>query len=146
MLGEVEALEQRELLQADRPLAPRAGLADREPAVVERDRRLERRAPAAQVVAGQEPAALAREAVDLLCDEALVEHAARALDLFLARAAARLVEEPRPRGRELRVAERRARPRRREVELRRARPFAQERFDALDDAVIPATTGYPCSA
>ncbi len=142
-VGDVEAGEQRELLEADRPLAPRPRLAHGEAAVVVRDRRLERRPPVAQVVAVQEAAALAREAVDLLCDEPLVEDAARALDLFLARAAARLVEQARPRGGELRVAKRRAGPWGRKVEVGRARPFAQQRLDALDDRSDPGDDGVP---
>ena len=50
-LGEVEALEQRELLEPDGPGRPRQRLADGQPAVLERGDRLERRAPPRQVVA-----------------------------------------------------------------------------------------------
>src|SRR5262249_35932028 len=110
-------LQQRELLQPHRSLSPGAGLAHRQPSVVERRGLLERRAPLAEIVTVEQAAVLAREAVDLLGDEALVEDDTRAFDLVLSRAAARLVEQARPRRGELRVAKRRARPRRREVEL-----------------------------
>ena len=53
-LGEVVALEQRELLEPDRPGAPRQRLADRQAAVLERGDRLERRLPAREVLSGQE--------------------------------------------------------------------------------------------
>ena len=56
---EVEARQQRELLEHHRPLPPRPGLADRVAVVVERHRRLERRLPAREVVAGQQPAVAA---------------------------------------------------------------------------------------
>ena len=80
-LGEVVALEQRELLERRRPCPPRACLADREPAVVERDRRLQRRLPRGQVVAREQAAFGLAEARDLLGDEALVVRLPRALDL-----------------------------------------------------------------
>ena len=44
-LGEVEALQERELLESDGACPPGAGLADGEPAVVERRRGLEARVP-----------------------------------------------------------------------------------------------------
>src|SRR5207237_8785037 len=84
--GEIEAMEQRELLEEDRPLAPGAGLAHGPAAVLVPHRRLERGAPAREVVSGEEPAAGCAEAVDRLRDEAAVEDVARALDLRLARA------------------------------------------------------------
>ena len=77
---EIEALQQRELLQQDRPLAPRAALDDRIAAIVVGQRRLDRGLPARHVVGGQHAAmAAARgvedflraaEAVDRLGDKA----------------------------------------------------------------------------
>ena len=134
----VEALEQAELLQRGRALPPRPCLADREPAVVDGRGRLEGRTPAREVVARQQASLLAGEAIDLFRDEPLVVDLPRAFDLPLARPAARLVEQPHPRGRQLLVAERRARPRRREVERSRARPLAQQGLDALDHHRDPA--------
>ncbi len=87
------------------------------------------------------PPLLAREAVDLLRDEALVVDAPRALDLCLPRSSARLGEEPPPRRGELRVAERRSRPRRGEIELRRARPLAEQRLRSLDRQRDPRHDG-----
>ena len=68
----------RSCCSAGGPLPPRGRLADRQPAVVDRRRRLERRAPGGQVLAREEPVVLAREAVDLVGDEALVVDAPRA--------------------------------------------------------------------
>ena len=97
---EVEALEQRELLQDDRALRPRARLAHRVAAVVVGERRLDGGLPLGHVLAAQQAfVALARdvqqlfvgvEAVDRLGDEALAPRLARALDLGLAAAAAGL--------------------------------------------------------
>ena len=78
--GDVEAFEQAQLLEPGRALPPRRRLAHRQPAVVDGRGRLERRAPARQVVPGEEAFVLAREPVDLLGDEALVVDAPRALD------------------------------------------------------------------
>src|SRR5438552_17473212 len=139
----VESGQERELLQADRALPPGAGLAHLDVAVREGRGRFERRLPFGQVLSGHEATALAREAVDLLGDEALVEGAARALDLLLARAAAGLVEQSLPRRGESRIAEGRPRRRRREVQRRRPRPPAQERRDAPDRHRDPGDDGIP---
>ena len=139
---EVEAGEQRELLEQHRALAPRPGLADGVAAVLERGRRLERRAPRGEVAAVEQAAVLAAEAVDRVCDEALVEDVPRALDLGLAVAAQRLGHDPAVRRRQLPVPEQLARLRRRQVQLRRPRPVPQERLgpadrrrDARDDRI-----------
>ena len=73
------------------PAAPRSRLADRQPAVVERDRparasppRRRGRRPA------RKPPSASQKRVDLLGDEALVERLARTVDLLLAGAAAAL--------------------------------------------------------
>ena len=123
-LGEIEAVEERELLQPHRPGRPRQRLADRQPAVLELGDRLERRAPARHVLAGEEPAFGGGEPVDLLGDEALVVRAAGLLDLLLARASARLLDDPAIGRRERRVAEERADLRCRQVEVARAGPPA----------------------
>ena len=136
-LGEVEAVEQRELLQAHRPRRPRQRLADGEAAVLELRDRLERRPPAGQVVAGEEAALGRDEAVDLLGDEALVVRAPRLLDLLLARAAARLFEDAAVRRRQRRVAEERADLGRRQVELARPGPVAQQLLGAVDRRADP---------
>src|SRR5207342_510714 len=79
--SEVEPLEQPELLEEDRPLAPRPGLEDLVSVVVDGERLLPGRRPVAQVLLGEqarvavagtvEPLALL-EADDLLRDEAAV--------------------------------------------------------------------------
>ena len=138
---EIETLQQRQLLQQHRPLAPRAALGDRVAAIVEGDRRLDRRLPARHVVAGQQPAMAAAgdvehffapaETVDRLGDKAAVPRVAGALDLAVAPAVAGLGEDA-PVGRgERRVAEQPARLRRhavRQIDRRRARPFAAEQL------------------
>ena len=53
--GEVEALEQPQLLQEDRRLAPRPGLEDGQAVVVDRERLLVARPPVAQVLLGEQP-------------------------------------------------------------------------------------------
>ena len=88
--AEVEALEQPELLEEDRRLAPRAGLEDLVAVVVDGERLLPGRGPAAQVLlreqarvalaAAVEPLALL-EADDLLRDEAAVPAVVRRLEL-----------------------------------------------------------------
>ena len=55
MIVEVEPLQQRQLLQEHRALAPRPALGDGVAAVVVGERRLDRRLPARHVVAGQQP-------------------------------------------------------------------------------------------
>ena len=88
---EVEALEQRELLQHHRALAPRPGLAHRVAAVVVGQRRFDARRPARHVVGG-EHAAVARsarvhhllraaETIDRFGDESVRPGFARPLDL-----------------------------------------------------------------
>ena len=105
-IGEIEALEQRQLLQHHRALVPGPGLADRVAAVVVGERRLDRRLPGRHVGAGQD-AAMGRaagvhhvlrsaEAVDGVGHEALRPGAARRIDLMLAAAARalRLAHDP----------------------------------------------------
>ena len=97
---EVEALEQRELLQHHRALRPRAGLAQGVAAVVVGERRLDVGLPARHVVAGEHAAMglaahvhhllRAAEAVDRLGDEALRPGLARGFDLLDAIAAGAL--------------------------------------------------------
>ncbi len=116
---EVEPGEQGELLQQDRPLPPRPGLADRVAVVVVGDRRLDRRLPAGEIAAGDETAVRRAEAVDLVGDEATIEGVSSPVDPVLAAPGAGLVEDS-PIGRgERRVAKERSRPRCREVQLRR---------------------------
>ncbi len=101
---EIEALQQRQLLQQHRPLAPRTGLGQCVAAVVEGQRRFDGRLPARQVVAGQQPAMTAAggvehllapaETVDSLGDKAAIPRPAGALDLPLATAVAGLGENP----------------------------------------------------
>ncbi len=88
---EVEALEERELLQGRQPLLPGTAFQHRVAAVIVADRRLDRRLPARHVVGGEHAAMRAArgvhhllraaEAVDRLGDEALRPGLARALDL-----------------------------------------------------------------
>ena len=96
---QVEALEQGELLQEDRPLTPRAGLADGQAGVVVADRRLEAGVPGGQVVAGEQAAVPfagdvhhlgGGELADLLGHEPVVPGLPGRLDLLVAVAAGRL--------------------------------------------------------
>ena len=97
---EIEALEDRQLLQHHRPLRPGPRLQHGIAAVVERQRRLDGRQPGRHVLRRQHAlVAAARdvhhllraaEPVDRLGDEALAPGLARALDLGLAAAAAGL--------------------------------------------------------
>ena len=118
---EVEALEQGELLQGDRALRPRARLANGVAAVVVGERRLDGGLPLRHVLAASaRPCCglpetsitllVAAEAVDRLGDEALAPDLARALDLGLAAAAARLgfLEDAQIGVADRRVAEQRA--------------------------------------
>src|SRR5215469_12473904 len=94
---EIESLQKRQLLEENRSLAPRSGLADPIVAVVVDDRLFDARTPDGHVVAAEEPAMAlaggvlerspAEEAVDGFGDEALVPDAARRLDLAEAIAA-----------------------------------------------------------
>src|SRR5437763_413236 len=97
---ELELGEQPELLQEDRPLAPRPGLEHPPAVVVQRDGRFDRRLPRRGVVAGQQPAVplagavhrlrLRDERRDRVRDEAAVERVACGVDLPFAAAPARL--------------------------------------------------------
>ena len=115
--AEVEAFEQRQLLQEHRALPPRAGLEHRVAAVVERKRLLKRRGPAGRVVTGQEPVLRPHETVDRSRDEARVPRVPGARDLPLACAAGRLPEDVPVRRRDARTAKERPRFRRREEDL-----------------------------
>ena len=89
--------------------------------------------------AGQKTALGSAEAVDLLCDEALVEGDARLLDLVLARPAAALLHDAPVRRGECRVAEECARLGRRKVEVARAWPRRDElrvERDRRSDALV----------
>src|SRR5215211_1268471 len=115
----VEAVEERQLLEEDRPLTPRAGLGDAPAVVVELDGRLERRLPGSEVVAGEERAVPPARAVhrlgvlevrgDRLRDKPAVEGVACLLDLSLAVASAGLVEHAEVGRGEVAVAEEPAR-------------------------------------
>ena len=146
-LGEVEAVEQRELLQAHRPGRPRQRLADGQPAVLERGDRLERRPPARHVVAGEQAALGGDEAVDLLGDEALVVRA-RAPARSPPRASRRATRRGcAGRSRRAPGCGRARRPR---APAGRARPSrATPRSSSSVRSIvarIPATSGKPCSA
>ena len=129
---EVEPGEQGELLQEDRALTPRPGLADRVPVVVEGDRRLDRRLPARKIPAREETAVLGAEAIDLVGDEAPVESVSRPVDPGLPAPGAGLLEDAPIGGGERRIAKEGSRLRRREIELRRRGPCAQQRLGPLD--------------
>src|SRR5262249_54996223 len=120
--GEVEAGQQGELLEEHRPLPPRTGLADRQPAERERRGLLECGAPCAEVRGSQQPTVRPRERADRLGDEALVEAGARLLELLLARAALGFRDDPAVRLGELRIAKATARARRRPTRGGAARP------------------------
>ena len=107
-LGEVEALEQRELLQPDRAGRPWLRLAHGESSVLVCGGRLESRLPRRHVGAREQAVLLDAEAVDLFGDEALVERKPRALDLFLSRAAAALLDDSPVGGSECSVPEERS--------------------------------------
>ncbi len=83
--GEVEAGQQRELLEHHRPLPPGSGLADRVAVELARDRGLERRLPAGHVVRAQQPVLGLEERVDRLRHPAAIEGVARGVDARLAR-------------------------------------------------------------
>jgi hypothetical protein len=87
---------------------------------------------AAEVGTGQQPAVGSAVAVDLVGHEALVEDGVGAVELILAGAAARLVEQAPPRRGERRVAKGRTGRRGRQVQLGRRRPLAEQRLDLLD--------------
>src|SRR5262249_19036645 len=127
-----EAGQQGELLEEHRPLPPRTGLADRQPAERERRGLLECGAPCAEVRGSQQPTVRPRERADRLGDEALVEAGARLLELLLARAALGFRDDPAVRLGELRIAKATARARRRQIQRGRGGPLAEERLDPLD--------------
>ncbi len=87
-------------------------------------------------MAREEAVVLAREPIDLLGHEALVEDAARVLD-----GAVGLVEQPTPGGGELPVAKERAGTRCRQIEVGRARPPAQQWLRPLDRRGDPGHHG-----
>ena len=153
--GEVEAAEQRELLQEHRPLAPGPGLADGQAAELVGQRLLEPRLPAGQVVVGQQsPVRLPGHVHDLgggevrgdrLGDEALVVGPPGRLDLLVAIGAGRfrLVEDALVGGGQRGVGEQRARRGHlaaRQVDLGGARPVVAEQLGDAGDA--PADRGH----
>ena len=105
---QVEPVEQAELLEQHRALAPRAGLAHRPAAVLDRHRRLHRGPPAGQVVAVQQPLVApaahvhdlggGQVAGDRLGHEPLVEGGQGGLDLAVPVRAGRLglLQQPPP--------------------------------------------------
>src|SRR5262249_37886423 len=82
---EVEAVEERELLQEDRCLAPRSRFTDGRAAELVRDRALDRRRIRREVVARQEAAVPLARPVEGVGDDPAVPDVASALDLVLAR-------------------------------------------------------------
>ena len=141
--GEVEAREQRELLEHHRALPPRPGLADRVPVVVERDRRLEGRLPAARgrrrSAARPRPRRTSRPPPPpspRRTPRAPRRSAPRATRPATARAARRC--------RPAAGCGTAARPRRRQIDLGRCRPLVRSwSSTAAIAAVIPGTTGIP---
>ena len=91
--SEIEAFEQRELLQGDRTRAPGSGLADGDAAKVEGHDGFDRRAPARQIVAREQAPLRRAETVDLIRDEAFVEQLTSTVDLIGTRSAPRLFGE-----------------------------------------------------
>ena len=102
-IAETEPLQQCQLLQQNRPLAPRPAFRHGIAVILEGERRLDRRLPARQVVPSQQPAMTSAgrvehllvpaKAVDRLGDKAAVPRPARALDLPLSAAVAGLCED-----------------------------------------------------
>ncbi|MCY1513454.1 hypothetical protein D9M68_479550 [compost metagenome] len=148
--GQVHALEQRERLQEDRALAPRARLGHGVAVVVVGDRLVVAGGPARQVVRGDHApvggAALvhdvgaAREAFDLFGHEAPVERVARRLDLaFAVRARALgLLQHAGPGAGQRRIAEQLAGLRHlaaRHVDLGRRRPVGFEKVLQAGDGI-----------
>ena len=143
---ELKALQQRELLQHDRALAPDAGLADGVAAIIVGQRRLDGRLPARHVV-GREHAAMRRaadvhdflgaaELVDRFRHKTVRPGFSRALDLrdAVGAGAFGLFQDAGVGFRELLVGEQRAGPRHfvvRQVDRGRCRPVLAEQF--LDD-------------
>ena len=143
---EIEVLEQRELLEEDRALAPGPAFEHRVAVIVERDRVFDARLPAGEVVGREEAAmALARgvehfveaeEPVDRLGDEAAVPGVAGGVDPGLARVALGFGADPGIGRGERGVGEQAAGRRHRavrQVDRGARRPGAlEERADALD--------------
>ena len=143
---EVEALEQPELLEEDRRLAPRAGLEDLVAVVVDGERLLPGRRPVAQVVlAEQTGVALAGaveplaflEADDLLRDEAAVPAHLRRVELRVPVSRGRFgLHEDAPEGLgQGSVPVQGARLRSGEVDVDRGRPVVAEELLDLADRV-----------
>ncbi len=151
--GQVVAVEQGELLQEDRALAPGTGLGDGQPVVVVRDGRLQPGAPGRQVLAGEQAAVPlpghvhhlgGGELADLLGDEAVVPGATGGLELPVAIAARRLRlgENAGVGGGERSVGEpaaRRGHAAARQVHLRRRLPVLAEQVGDAGDR--PADRG-----
>ena len=151
---QVEAVEQRELLQEHRALPPRPGLAHGQPAELVGQRLLEPRVPAGQVGVGQQPAVRPAGHVhdlgggevdrDGLGHEALVVGPPGRLDLLVAVLAGRfgLVQDALVGGGQRGVGEPRARRGHapaRQVDLGRARPVITEQLGHAGDP--PADRG-----
>jgi hypothetical protein len=92
--GQIEALEQAQLLQKHRALSPGPGLPDARTAVVDRERVFDRARVARKIRRGDQPGVLlparvahrdAREVVDRLRTRAAIERVARGADPRLAR-------------------------------------------------------------
>ena len=148
---EIEALEQRKLLQHHRTLRPRTGLAHGVAAVVVGERRLDMGVPARHVVAGEHAVMRfaagvhhrlrAAEAVDRLGDETLRPDLARRFDLAHAVAAGafRLAQHARVGLGQRLVGEQRSRLGHLaagEIDRRRCRPIlAEQLFDGGDGGV-----------
>jgi hypothetical protein len=142
-VGEVEAREQRELLEHDGPLAPRAGLAHRRPAVVEGDRRLDGRLPRREIVPAKQSTLPRAERVDRLGHEPAQKDVAGAVDLVLSPASGGLLDDPPVRRRERAVPEQRPRRGSGQVELRRPGPAAEQRLRGADRRGDPGHDRIP---
>ena len=148
---EIEALEQRKLLQRHRALTPRAGLAHREAAIVVGERRLDMRRPFRHVVGGEHAAMAlaagvhdllgAAEAVDRLGNESFRPRCARALDLrdAIATGALGVLDDARISGRQPFVGEQAAGRRHLvvgQIDRRRTRPVIAEQLRHRGDGGV----------
>ncbi len=131
-VGEVVSPEEGELLEGSRPGSPRSRLADREPVVVERGRRLEGRLPGCEVSSCEQSSLGSGKAIDLLGDEPLVEGEPRSLDLLFARPAAALLDDAAVGRRESAIAEESANLGSRQVEIPGTGPGREQLFGAVD--------------